>query len=152
MGSLPVLTVDTEVHGVLSVPRRERGVFADVRGLVRQAQRWEDDGRVFQIWSSSSDCCILEDDSVPVRGGHGHTEGRVGNCNVLLSAVHQFLPRYLQKEGWRKELMMDGKMSGSQNGVELRQKTSLQSAIYQTDNMQLCVKVYSHHSVILSWK
>lgn len=63
-------TVNREVDGVFSVPRWERGVFADVGGLVGQAQRRERDGGVFQIRSTPPHCAVLEGDAVPVRRGH----------------------------------------------------------------------------------
>lgn len=63
-------TVNREVDGVLSVPRWERGVFADVGGLVGQAQRREKDGGVFQIRSPPPHRAVLEGDTVPVRRGH----------------------------------------------------------------------------------
>lgn len=92
------LTVDSEVYGVFPVPCGERGVFADVGGLVRQAEGGEGDGGVLKSRSPSPHCCILEGDTVPVGRGHGHTEGRIGDRHVLLCAVNQFLPCYLEKE------------------------------------------------------
>ena len=92
------LTVDGEVYSVLSVPSGERGVFADVGGLVRQAEGGEGDGGVLKSRSPSPHCCVLEGDAVPVGRGHGHAEGGVGDCHVLLCAVHQFLPCHLEKE------------------------------------------------------
>ena len=94
------LTVDSEVHCVFSVPCGERGVFTDVGGLVREAERVEGDGGVFKSRRPSSHCCVLEGDAVPEGRGHGHTQGGIGNRHVLLSAVDQFLPRYLEKEVW----------------------------------------------------
>lgn len=92
-----MITVDSEVYSVLSVPCRERGVFADVRGLVREAERGECDGGVFKGRSSSLHRCILEGDTIPEGRGHRHTQGRVGDGHILLGAIHQFLPRYLEK-------------------------------------------------------
>lgn len=92
------LTVDSEVNGVLSVPCGERGVFTDVGGLVREAERGEGDGGVLKGRSSSPHCRVLEGDTVPVGWGHGHTQGGVGDRHILLGAVHQFLPCYLAKE------------------------------------------------------
>lgn len=63
-------TVNREVDGVFSVPRWERGVFADVGGLVGQAQRREGDGGVLQIRSPPPHRAVLEGDAIPVRGGH----------------------------------------------------------------------------------
>jgi len=92
----PALTVDCEVHSVLSVPCRKRGVFTDVGGLIREPERGEADGCVFQSWSSPPHCCVLKGDAVPVGRGHGHAQRRIGYRHVLLGAVHQFLPCYLK--------------------------------------------------------
>lgn len=90
-------TVNREVDGVFPVPRRERGVFADVGGLVGQAQRREGDGGVLQIRSPPPHRAVLEGYTVPVRRGHRHTQGGVGDRHVLLAAVDQLLPCYLNK-------------------------------------------------------
>lgn len=104
------LTIDGEVYSVFSIPCRECGVFADVGGLVREAERGEGDGGVFKRRSSASHCCVLEGNAVPVGRGHRHTQGGVGDRHILLSAVHQFLPRYLGREGWMEmETVIDGK-------------------------------------------
>lgn len=94
------LTVDSQVHCVLSVSCGEGGVFADVGGLIREAKWRESDGGVFKSGSSSPHRCVLEGNAVPVGRGHRHTQGWICYCHVLLCAVHQFLPCYLKKEGW----------------------------------------------------
>lgn len=94
------LTVDSQVHSVLSVSCGEGGVFADVGGLIREAKWREGDGGVFKSGSSSPHRCVLEGNAVPVGRGHRHTQGWICYCHVLLCAVHQFLPCYLKKERW----------------------------------------------------
>lgn len=94
------LTIHREVYSVLSVPCRERCVFTDVGGLVGEAEGREGDGGVFKSWSPPPHCCVLEGDTVPVGWGHRHTQGRIGDRHILLSAIHQFLPCYLDEEGW----------------------------------------------------
>lgn len=102
------LTIDSEVYCVLSVACGESGVFTDVSGLIRKAERGEGDGGVFEIWCPSPHCTILENDAVPVRRGHGHTQRRICNCHILFSAVYKFLPCYLEEEGWRKQNQITG--------------------------------------------
>lgn len=94
------LTIDREVYCVFSVPCRERCVFTDISGLVREAEWREGDGGVFKSWSSPPDCPVLEGNTVPVGWGHRDAQGRVGDCHILLRTIHQFLPCYLDKEGW----------------------------------------------------
>lgn len=91
------LTIDSQVHHVLSVPRGERGVLADVGGLVRESKQGEGDGGVFQGRSSSPHRGVLEGDTVPVGRCHRHAQRWVGDRHVLLRAIDQFLPGYLEK-------------------------------------------------------
>lgn len=91
------LTQHGEVYGVLPVPCGERRVFTNVSGLIRKAERRKDDGRVLQRRSSPSDRCVLEGNAVPVRRGHWHTQRWICYRHILLGAVRQFLPCYLEK-------------------------------------------------------
>lgn len=101
-GGYVQLTEDSEVYGIFSVPCGERGVFTDVGCLVREAEHREGDCSVFKSRSSSPHRRVLESDTVPVGRGHGHTQGGIGDRHILLSAINQFLPCYLEKEGWMK--------------------------------------------------
>lgn len=92
------LTVDCEVYSVLSVPCGERGVFTDVGGLVAEAQWREGDSGVLESRRPPPHCSTLKGDAVPVRWRHRHTQGWVGDRHILLGAIHQFLPCYLDDE------------------------------------------------------
>lgn len=95
------LTVDSQVDGVLPVPRRERGVLADVCGLVGQPQRGEGDGGVLQSGRAPPHRAALERHAVPVGRRHRHAQRGIDDGHVLLGAVDQFLPGHLEGGGRR---------------------------------------------------
>lgn len=95
------LTVDGEVDGVLPVPRWERGVLADVGGLVGQPQRGEGDGGVLQRGRPPPHGAALERHAVPVGRRHRHAQCGIDDGHVLLGAVDQLLPGDLDGGGRR---------------------------------------------------
>ena len=89
---LHVLTEDGEVHHVLPVARRKRGVLADVGSFVRQLQVGEHDGGVLQRGRAVAHRGLLEAHPLLEGRQHGHAERRVGDGHVLLGAVQELLP------------------------------------------------------------
>lgn len=86
------LTIHSQVDHVLPVACRKGGVLADVGGLIRQLQVGEHDGGVFQRGRTVTDRRVLEADPLLEGLQHRHTQGRVGDGDVLFGAVKELLP------------------------------------------------------------